>query len=100
MSVDSQQHAELRDRGQITLPAAVREALGATTGDQIVFNVLDTGAVVITAGQVVPKSQAWFWTPEWQEGELEATAQVTSGREGLIFKDAGEMFDHLNRLAP
>jgi len=29
--------------------------------------------------------QAWFWTPEWQEGEREATQQAAEG--------AGEVFD-------
>lgn len=28
--------------------------------------------------------QAWFWTPEWQEGEREADAQLAAG-EGTIY---------------
>lgn len=26
------------------------------------------------------RSQAWFWTPEWQEGEREASADIAVGR--------------------
>lgn len=27
-----------------------------------------------------PADQAWFWTPEWQEGEREADEQIAAGQ--------------------
>ena len=27
-----------------------------------------------------PAAQAWFWTPEWQEGEREADEQIAAGQ--------------------
>ena len=29
----------------------------------------------------IDRSQAWFWTPEWQAGEREATEQARRGEE-------------------
>jgi antitoxin PrlF len=72
-------HSTLRERGQLTLPAAVRDALDVQVGDEIVFAVLD-GAVMLSAGRLVPKSQAWFWSPEWQAGERAASADIAAGR--------------------
>lgn len=35
--------------------------------------------------------QAWFWTPEWQAGEAEASAQIAAG--GLkTYDDMGALF--------
>jgi hypothetical protein len=39
--------------------------------------------------------QGWYWTPEWQAGEREASADIEAGR---VTRHAGvdEMFDHLD----
>ena len=86
-------HTTLRERGQITLPAAVREALNVEAGDEILFQVVDN-VVVLHAGAWVPRDQAWFWTPEWQAGEHEATEDIRKGRTHT-YKSADEMFDAL-----
>lgn len=86
-------HTTLRDRGQITLPAAVRNALNVGTGDEILFEVVDN-VVVLHAGTWIPRDQAWFWTPEWQAGEREATQEIDEGRT-QVHKSANEMFDAL-----
>jgi antitoxin PrlF len=72
-------HATMREKGQLTVPAAVRDALDIKAGDEVVFNVVD-GVAVLSAGHVVPKSQAWFWTPDWQAGEREAAEDIAHGR--------------------
>ena len=38
--------AKLTSKGQVTIPRAVREALGVSTGDQLIFRVQGTRAVV------------------------------------------------------
>jgi hypothetical protein len=41
------------------------------------------GAGVLLRGIIkgpVDPDQAWFWTPEWQEGEREAEADKAAGR--------------------
>lgn len=34
--------------------------------------------------------QAWFWTPEWQAGEAEATAQMIAG-QGEFFESGEDL---------
>lgn len=41
--------------------------------------------------------QAWFWTPEWQAGEREASAQLAAGNTERFDTD-DEFFDALDRL--
>jgi AbrB family looped-hinge helix DNA binding protein len=65
--------------GQITLPASVRERLGIEEGDLVEIDVEDERAVLIPK-KLVDKSQAYFWTRKWQEGEREADKDIKAGR--------------------
>jgi hypothetical protein len=40
--------------------------------------------------------QAWFWTPEWQAGEAEASAQIARGDLSPVFGSAEEMCEYLD----
>ena len=33
-------------------------------------------------------AQAWFWTPEWQEGERRAAAEITAGQSEYFDDEA------------
>ena len=48
------------------------------------------------AGRAGVRSQAWFWTPEWQKNEREADADIKAGR---VFraKDVKELIASLKR---
>lgn len=65
--------------GQITLPASVRERLGIEEGDLVEIEVVDESAVLVPK-KLVDKSQAYFWTRKWQEGEREADEDIKAGR--------------------
>jgi class 3 adenylate cyclase len=40
--------------------------------------------------------QAWFWTPAWQAGEREASAQIAAG--GLrVYDDMADLFADIDR---
>jgi len=65
--------------GQITLPASVRERLGIEEGDLVEIEVVDERAVLVPK-KLVDKSQAYFWTRKWQEGEREADEDIKAGR--------------------
>lgn len=69
----------VRARGTLTLPAEIRDQLGLEEGDQVAFEV-DDDQLIVTPVQVVPRSQAWFWTPQWQAAEREADADRVAGR--------------------
>jgi AbrB family looped-hinge helix DNA binding protein len=65
--------------GQITLPSSVREQLGIEEGDLAEIEVEDERAVLVPM-KLVDKSQAYFWTRKWQEGEREADEDIKAGR--------------------
>lgn len=70
----------LRPKGQVTLPAEIREILNLHEGDDLAFSLNEHGQVVISQLQVIPPDQAWFWTEHWQKLEKEAQADLESGR--------------------
>jgi antitoxin PrlF len=91
--------ARIRPRGQVTLPAEVLGALHVGEGDELEFTRHEDGTVTVRGLKTIPADQAWFWTPEWQEGELEAKAQIARGELSEVFDSADEMFDDLDKQA-
>lgn len=85
--------SRLRDRGQVTLPSDVREALQVEEGDDIEFEVTPDG-VIMRGLKLIPATQAWFWTASWQAGEQEAEEQLQRG-QGEVFKTADEFLTSL-----
>ncbi len=53
-----------------------------TFGDEETYNQLlqRAAAVGLHKPRNVPADQAWFWTPEWLEGEIEASEDIAAGR--------------------
>ena len=82
----------LREKGQLTLPAKVRDALKVRSGDEIEFEVLSSGTVVMRGLKMIPADQAWFWTESWQRGEREASNDIEAGRVET-FKDSESFLD-------
>lgn len=72
--------SRLRTKGQITLPAEIRSALGAEEGDDLVFYTDPQGRVTISRAQIIPPDQAWFWSERWQKLEHEAEEDIEAGR--------------------
>ena len=46
--------------------------------------------------RIETSEQAWFWTPEWQEGEREATREIAEGRLSTKFHSMDEVREHLS----
>lgn len=65
--------------GQITLPSDVRRGLGIEEGDLIQVEIAGD-RIMLTPKRLVDKSQAYFWTREWQAAEAEAEADIRAGR--------------------
>ena len=68
-------YSKVTRHGQITLPAPVRKSLGIKEGDLVEIEVIDEQAVLVPK-RLVDKSQAYFWTKKWQEGEKKADENV------------------------
>ena len=69
----------VRAKGQVTIPADVRQAARLEEGDPVEVEIVD-GGILLRPMKLIDASQAWFWTPEWQEGERQADADIAAGR--------------------
>jgi len=79
----------VRKNAQITLPAGIRKKAHIEVGDLLEAEVRGD-EIVLKPKKLIDKSQAWFWTEEWQKGEREADEDIAAGR----FKD----FDTIEEL--
>jgi AbrB family looped-hinge helix DNA binding protein len=69
----------VRAKGQVTIPAAVREAARLEEGDPVEVELVEDG-ILLRPMKLIDASQAWFWTPEWQAMEREADEDIAAGR--------------------
>lgn len=88
-------YSKVTRHGQITLPASVRKRLGIEEGDMVEIEVEDEKAVLMPK-KLVDKSQAYFWTKRWQEGEGEADEDIRAGRV-RSFDSVEELFKELEQ---
>lgn len=90
VAVRSRHFIALQNRGVLTLPAAVRRRYRLDEpGTQVEVVERDDGVLELHPHAAVPADQAWFWTPEWQEGEREASADIEAGRTERFDSEQG-----------
>lgn len=65
--------------GQVTIPAEMRREVGIEEGDLIELQVAGDHLILVPK-KLIDKSQAYFWTPEWQAAERQAQADIYEGR--------------------
>lgn len=56
--------ARLRQKAQLTLPDAIRQALHVGEGDEVEFAVHDDGSITVRGYVSVPSEQAWYFTSQ------------------------------------
>ncbi len=71
---------QVRSNGQITLPTSIRRQAKIKEGDVLEVVVEPDGSIKLTPQVVIDRSQAYFWTQRWQQGEQEAEEDLRSGR--------------------
>ena len=64
---------------QVALPRRVIKLLGLKINDYLEVSVKG-GKIILEPRAIIPKSQAYFFAPEWQEGEQEAEEDIREGR--------------------
>jgi len=87
----------LRAKGQLTLPEEIRAAARLEEGDLLDAEITREG-ILLRPQKVIDATQAWFWAPEWQQGEREADADLAAGR-GETFGSGGELLEALRSRA-
>jgi AbrB family looped-hinge helix DNA binding protein len=85
---------QIRSNGQITLPTSIRRQIDLKEGDLLEVIVEADGSVRLTPKVAVDRSQAYFWTHRWQEGERQAEEDLQAGR----YQDFASMNDLLKSL--
>ena len=61
------------------MPAAVRLAANIEEGD-IIAVVVEGDTIRLNPQKLIDKSQAYFWSDDWQKGEHEASDDIDKGR--------------------
>ncbi|MFL5913465.1 MAG: AbrB/MazE/SpoVT family DNA-binding domain-containing protein [Gaiellaceae bacterium] len=72
----------IRGKGQITIPADIREAAFLEEGDPLEVEMVDEG-ILLRPRKVIDATQAWFWNPAWQQGERQALTDLAAGRSTI-----------------
>lgn len=89
----------VRAKGQVTIPADIRQSARLEVGDPVAFEVVE-GGILLRPMKIVDASQAWFWTAAWQAGERQAESELEGGL-GERFDSDEELFEALRaRMTP
>jgi AbrB family looped-hinge helix DNA binding protein len=64
---------------QLTIPKEILKAARLSPGDPLEI-IYEDDTIILRPQIHIPRDQAWFWTKEWQKGELEAEADIQAGR--------------------
>ncbi|HLW79320.1 MAG TPA: AbrB/MazE/SpoVT family DNA-binding domain-containing protein [Terriglobia bacterium] len=78
---------------QVTIPRRISKALRLKKGDHMLVRLIGQRVEMVPAN-LIPKDQAWFWTPEWQKKEREVDEALARGD----FKVAESVEQLLNDL--
>lgn len=87
-------YVNVRDRGQISLPASTRKRFHLDEPGAQVEIIEREGEIILRPMLPIPADQAWFWTKEWQEGERIADKEVDAGL-GTVYNSGEEFLDSL-----
>ena len=88
---------EFKERSQITIPNKLVKKLDLKPGDILEINE-NNGVIYLTPSFVVPKSQSWFFSKEWQEEEKEIDESLKA-KEGIQVSDKEELFKVLDLIS-
>ena len=84
---------KLRERAQITLPVEIIKKMKLNPGDSLDITIEDD-KIIVKPILVIDRSQAWFWSKEWQEKEREVEEDIRNGNIHKV-KDVDDLFKEL-----
>jgi AbrB family looped-hinge helix DNA binding protein len=89
--------SKVRNKGQVTIPAEVREAAQLEEGTVVEFTVTPDGVLLKPKVQVlVDPEDAWFYSSAWQERHREAVTQIERG-EGAVHESTDDFLTALDQ---
>ncbi len=84
---------KIREKYQVTIPEDIREEVPLKVGERVQVFVRD-GEIVIRPVVEVPRTQAWFWTKEWQDQISKSMSDVKAGKV-KVFRSVKEAKKHV-----
>lgn len=86
--------AKVKQKYQITLPDAIRKRAKIQVGDTFLVDEKD-GVIMLRPAmvKVIEKSQAWFWSDEWQKG-IQGSAKAVKRGDMRVFRNVREAKKH------
>ena len=78
------QIVKMNSRGRIYIPAEIRKRLDLVPGTEFKVRALQSTGTIVLYPRNADEGQAWFWTPEWQDGEREAEEDIAAGRTTIM----------------
>jgi len=85
---------QIRSNGQITLPTSIRRQARVKEGDLLEVLIEEDGSLRLVPKIAIDRSQAYFWTERWQQGERQAEEDLHARR----FKDFASMDELIQDL--
>ena len=85
----------VRKNAQITLPVGIRRKAHIEEGDILEAEVRGD-EIILKPKKLIDKSQAWYWTKDWQVAEREADEDIAAGRV-KEFDTVEELIEELNQ---
>ncbi len=93
----AEQSVKLGVRNQVTIPSRIAKLLKLHKGMLLEVRE-EEGRVVMNPQILVPREDAWFWSPEWQAKEREADEEMRMGRFHGPYTTAKDLQKALDRL--
>ncbi len=79
---------KVREKFQVTIPEDVREKIPLNVGERVEV-VARGGEIVLRPVVEIPRTQAWFWTREWQDQLTQSKKEIARGKV-KVFKSVKE----------
>jgi len=88
--------SEFRKKSQVTIPKEIVDQFNLEEGDKLEF-IPEKDGIKIRPVVTIPKSQLFFWTERWQEGEKEADEDIKAGRISGPYQDIDKLVEDLEK---
>ncbi len=70
---------DFKYKSQVTIPSRLVKKLNLKPGDKLEIHE-ENGRLIIEPVAVIPRTQAWFYSEQWQQEEQIVEKEISSGQ--------------------